>query len=102
MSIIPFRGLNSPNKTAVFRWIVVCRSPLMTDEKSSMAEHYALETSASPVSSASTPPRFPPEYLAGEEELDETLVAVVIWNTEAINRFLEKWDNAIFETPPPF
>ena len=54
-----------------------------------------------PVTSSSSP-HFPFDYLEGEEEVDEMVVAYIVWNPDAVTRFLEKWDNANFAAPPPF
>lgn len=63
-----------------------------------MAKHNAMPTS--PVTASS--PHLISRYPTDDEEPNDMVVMFISWRPEAINLFLEKWENTIFATPPPF
>ena len=70
------------------------------EKKCLMAKHNAITTS--PVTSPTSPhltSRYPTD---DEEEPNEMVVVFIVWDAAAVNRFLEKWDNANFAESPPF
>lgn len=64
-----------------------------------MAKHNSITMSTV---TASTSPHLTSRYLTDDEEPNDMVVLFITWSTEAINLFLEKWENTIFATPPPF